>query len=193
MCASVQPELPMTLVRHASAALAALVLFACAAPAMAAIKGPCLWKNLSAVRRTSMLDEYRAKGLASLSDTQFEESDIPPLQKHCPFKDDEAEKVGQVIGSMLLETGSDLVLFEQYGVRKGSLNRQWKALPAADRKGIADLALAIMSDEKTDNSRFLEIAEAVQAKLGADDPKVQDHVIAYLVGRGLREAREAGR
>lgn len=183
----------MNAIRNLVLALAAVGLTAIAAPALAAIpKGECLWQAIPAAQRTAMLDNYRAKGLASLQEVVVDDALTLNLRRACNFGEAEDYMAGEIVGAVLIEKGADLVLFERNSIAKGSLDKRWKALAQADRDAMTTFGLAIMKNENTGAAEALAVVNKVTTDLGLSTASLNTDVFAFLAGRAIREAREAG-
>jgi len=183
----------MTPLRRFALALTAVALTAIAAPALAAVPtGDCLWKALPAAQRTTLLDNYRAKGLASLQEIQVDDALTLALRKACKFTEAEDYTAGEIIGAVLIEKGADMMLHERDNVAVGALDKRWRTLPQADRDAMTTFGLAIMKDQDTGAQAALAVVTKVTTDLGLPTDSVNTDVFAFLAGRAIREAREAG-
>ncbi|MBI1406334.1 MAG: hypothetical protein GC145_09440 [Caulobacter sp.] len=183
----------MTRLHRIVPAIFALALAASAAPAFAAVKGDCLWNAMPAQARTDMLNGYRAKGIGALGEVHIDDASVLGLRKACGLKEEEDYTAGEVLGAMILEKGADLVLFERNKVPRGSLDKAWRGLSAADREALTTFGLNIMKDNNEGAAEAGIIVFAVAGKLGLPTDQLNTDVFAYLLGRAIREAREAGR
>lgn len=173
--------------------LAAVGLASVAAPAMAAApKGDCLWNAIPAAQRATMLDNYRAKGLASLQEIVVDDALTLTLRRACNFTEAEDYTAGEIVGAVLIEKGADLMLFERSRIAKGALDRRWRALAQAERDAVTTFGLAIMKDQDTGAAEALAVVNKVTADLGLPTDSLNADVFAYLAGRAIREAREKG-
>lgn len=183
----------MKIIRTFALTLAAVSLASIAAPALAAApKGDCLWKALPAEQRTTLIDNYRAKGLASLEEIKVDDSLTLTLRRACKFGEAEDYMAGEILAAVLIERGADLMLFERNRIAKGTLDKRWKALAQAERDAMTTFGLAIMKDQETGAIEALAVVNKVSTGLGLPTESVNTDVFAYLAGRAIREAREKG-
>jgi hypothetical protein len=183
----------MKAIRTLVLTLAAVGLASIAAPALAAVpKGDCLWQAIPAAQRNAMLDNYRAKGLASLQEVEVNDALTLTLRRACNFTEAEDFTAGEIVGAVLIEKGADLVLAERNSIAKGSLDKRWKALAQAERDAMTTFGLAIMKNENTGAAEALAVVNKVTTDLGLPTNPLNTDVFAYLAGRAIREAREAG-
>lgn len=183
----------MKAIRTLALTLAAVGLTAAATPSLAAVpKGDCLWNAIPAAQRTAMLDNYRAKGLASLQEVVVDDALTLSLRRACNFGEAEDFTAGEIVGAVLIEKGADLVLSERNSVAKGTLDKRWKALAQAERDAMTTFGLAIMKNEDTGAAEALAVVTKVTTGLGLPTDPLNTDVFAYLAGRAIREAREKG-
>ncbi|MBI1406333.1 MAG: hypothetical protein GC145_09435 [Caulobacter sp.] len=116
------------------AAMSALTVAGMAAPAAAAVDADCLWSVVPDKARAGMIDGYRAKGLAVLGSVNIDEEIALAFSTRCGVTMTEGGLAGEQLGTMILTNGADQVLFERNGLKKGSLDKAWRALSAADRQ-----------------------------------------------------------
>ncbi|MBX3480631.1 MAG: hypothetical protein KF842_09530 [Caulobacter sp.] len=183
----------MTRLNRIVPAIFALVLAASAAPAFAAVKGDCLWNGIPAQDRADMINGYRTKGIGALGDIQVKDEWVLNLRQVCSLKAEEDYTAGEVLGAMILEKGADAVLFERNQVPKGSLDKAWRGLSANDREALTTFGLNIMKNSNEGVEAAGAVVFAVTGKLGLPTGELNTDVFAYLLGRAIREAREAGR
>lgn len=184
----------MSPMRNLVLAVLAVTATSLAAPAFAAPKGTCLWGALTDANRATMIQGYRDKGADYLNEIAVDATMEDALRTTCKLKPDEELTAGEILGAVILEKGADAVLFEKGRVAKGSLDRAWGRLPEADRETLRVFALAAMRQNiGAEAAAAFPIIDRVTAELKLPDPALKDHVFAYLLGRAIREAREAGR
>lgn len=178
----------MRFFRLITAGAAALAMCGLLAGPAAALDGDCLWNGLPAATRNSMLDDYKTGGFEALDNVSYSDEDIAGIVK-CGLTAENSAKAGELIGGVLLEKGSELILIEKFGVRLGALAAAFEALPAAGRAAMRTESLS--PDEDPGMDAFEPHLETVAGglKLSEDDAKKQ--VMIYLLGRSFREAREA--
>ncbi|HYE47646.1 MAG TPA: hypothetical protein VEA44_17905 [Caulobacter sp.] len=176
-------------------ALAALALAATslAAPAFAAPKGACLWGALTDANRATMIQGYRTKGAAYLAEIQVDPTMENALRTTCKLKPEEELVGGEILGAVILEKGADTVLFEKAGIARGSLDKAWAGLPEADREALRVFGLAAMRQESAGAEAAIPVIARVTAEMKLPSKDLDQHVFAYLLGRAIREGREAGR
>ncbi|MDB5471794.1 MAG: hypothetical protein JWR84_3354 [Caulobacter sp.] len=184
----------MTRLQPLLLALVAVVLAGVAGPSVAANpRGECLWKALPANQRDEMIDNYRAKGLASIAEVKVSDELTLTLRKACSFKAEEDYAAGEIIGATLVVKGADLMLFERNKLARGTMDRVWIQLPQADRDSLTTFGLSILADGNDAAAEAAAVIVRVTQELGLPTTSLNEDVYAYLVARAIREAREAGR
>jgi hypothetical protein len=184
----------MSPIRNLVLGVLALAVTGLAAPAFAAPKGACLWGALTEANRATMIQGYRAKGVDYLNEIAIDATMENALRTGCSLKPEEELTAGEILGAVILEKGADTVLFEKGRIPKGSLDKAWARLPEADRETLRLFALAAMRQNIGNEAvAALPIIEKVTTEMKLPDPALKDEVFAYLLGRAIREAREAGR
>lgn len=181
---------PRFLVLAALAVVAGLM----AAPAWAAPKGDCLWAGTPKSARDSYLRQYRAHGAEALEQLEYGD-DLAAAFPACGVATtDEANfEAGAILGTMILENGAELVLFEQAAMPIGSLPGLWRDLPEPDKATLKALGKALIG--KGPDNALSQAARAIidgqTEKLDVASP-LDVHVAIYFVSRATREVLEAG-
>lgn len=184
----------MTRLRPLILALAAVAFAAVAGPSLAAIpKGECMWNTVPADQRSQMIENYRAKGLASIANLNISDQLTLDLRKACNFTAAEDYKAGEIIGATIVVKGADQMLFERSKIAKGSMDRIWIGLSAADKDDLITFGLAILDSRNDRADKVAVVITRITQELGLPTAALNEDVYAYLVGRAIREAREAGR
>lgn len=159
-----------------------------------AMDGGCLWNSLPVAKQKSLLDSYRDRGIDAMGDMNFSDAELIGFPK-CGVTEANADKAGEILGSLLLEKGSDAYLFEQFDIKTGTLDAAWKALSPADRKALKTYGLAMMEEnDEVKNlpaEKVLSTAQAVADRLNLSDPAALAQITMFMMGRSIREAREA--
>ncbi len=184
----------MIRLRRLILALAAIGFAGLAGPSLAAIpKGECLWNTMPAAQRSQMIDNYRAKGLASIADFTISDELTVNLRKACNFTPTEDFKAGEIIGATIVVKGADQMLFERNQIVKGAMDQVWIKLSAVDKEDLITFGLAILEGRNDRSDAVAVVITRVTQDLGLTATGLHQDVYAYLVGRAIREAREAGR
>ena len=184
----------MSPIRNLVLAAFALAVSGLAAPTFAAPQGNCLWGALTDANRATFIEGYRAKGTEYLNEIAVDPTMENALRTSCKLKPDEELTAGEILGAVILEKGADAVLFEKGRIPRGSLDKAWVKLPEADRETLRLFGLAAMRQNiGNEATAAMPIIDQVTAGLKLPDPALKAHVFAYLLGRAIREAREAGR
>ena len=174
--------------------LSTLALVGIATPSLAAIpKGECLWNTVPAAQRATMMDNYRAKGMASVGELDVSDQLTLDLRKACKFTPDEDTKAGEVLAATMIAKGSDQMLFEREKIAKGRMDKVWTALPPADKEALTVFGLSLLKGESDGVAAAAAVVLRVTGDLGLPTETLNNDVYGYLVGRAVREAREAGR
>lgn len=165
-----------------------------AAPANAAPKGDCLWSKTSEPIRESYLDQYRKFGPEALAQTDFGQGLNEPFTA-CGVADTyEANfEAGAILGAVIMENGSEQVLWEEAEKPIGTLPGLWQGLPEADRESLRVMARGLLtkgSDESARAPGFAVIAR-VSDGIGVSGA-LEVHIAVYFVARATREVLEAG-
>lgn len=184
----------MTRLRPLLLAISAVVFAGIAAPSLAANpKGDCLWATIPADQRATMIDNYRAKGLASIAEFSVSDGLTLQLRKACNFTPAEDYAAGEIIGATIVVKGADQMLFERNKVARGTMDQVWTKLPQTDRDSLTTFGLAILADRSDGAQQAAAIIVRIDDELGLHSERFNEDVYAYLVARAIREAREAGR
>jgi hypothetical protein len=165
-----------------AAAGLALSLFALAATPAAALEAGCLWSNLAESKRTALLADYRARGMAALQSLQISDQDVAAWPERCGVTAQNAQTSGMLLGTVIIEKGVADALQTAHGVSPAALAAAWAGVdPAARAKARASVAKTLASG--TSDAGGADAVIALSAKLGLPTSAARDvalYVFAIL-------------
>ncbi len=170
----------------------ALALSGFAAGEASALQAKCLWDNLPPYTRKAMITAYRAQGINALNTVSVSEADMAMLPKACGLDEGNSDLASQMIGAYMLEMGASTVMTEQYGVAPGALDTSWAGLSDNTRGRMRLYAVQIMAGRKVADNPIKDGVAAIRDQLQIQNPDAISQLVAYSLGRALREAREEG-
>lgn len=182
----------MTLHRWLAAGALALALSGFASSEAFALQAKCLWDNLPPYTRQAMLNAYRQQGIDALNTVEVTEADMAMLPKACGLDESNSDLASQMIGGYMLEMGASTVMSEKYGLPDGALDTAWNGLSDNTRGRMRLYAVQIMAGRKVDDNPITDGVAGMRDQLRIQDPGAMTQLVAYSLGRALREAREAG-
>jgi hypothetical protein len=178
--------------RWLTAGALALALSGLAAGEAAALQAKCLWDNLPPYTRKAMLTAYRSQGINALNTVEVTEADMAMLPKACGLDEGNSDLASQMIGAYMLEMGASTVMTEKYGVADGALDASWNSLSDMTRGRMRLYAVQVMAGRKVADNPISDGVAAMRDQLQVQSLDAITQLIAYSLGRSLREAREAG-
>ncbi|MDQ0465938.1 hypothetical protein QO010_003731 [Caulobacter ginsengisoli] len=178
--------------RWLTAGALALALSGFAAGEASALQAKCLWENLPPYTRKAMLTAYRDKGINALNTVSVSEADMAMLPKACGLDEGNSDLASQMIGAYMLEMGASAVMTERFGLPVGALDRSWNGLSDNTRGRMRLYAVQIMAGRKVADNPINDGVAAMRDSLNIQSPEAITQLVAYSLGRALREAREAG-
>jgi hypothetical protein len=178
--------------RWLAAGALALAISGFAASDASALQAKCLWDNLPPYTRKAMLNAYRAQGIDALNTVEVTEADMAMLPKACGLDENNSDLASQMIGGYMLEVGAATVMTEKYGLPEGALDTAWNGLSDNTRGRMRLYAVQIMAGRKVADNPISEGVAGLRDQLQIQDPGAMTQLVAYSLGRALREAREAG-
>lgn len=178
--------------RLIAAGVLALALsgFAADQASAAALSGACLWVNLAPSKQASLMADYRARGMESLQNVVFADSDVAALPEKCGVTGENANLAGEIIGATLLEQGATAILSEQFRITPKQITQAWNGLGAPVQIRLRAFAKAVMSEQPPVEADFTGAMDQMAATLGVTDDGGRRQIAAYILGRSLREMRE---
>lgn len=178
--------------RWLTAGAMVLAISGFAAGEASALQAKCLWDNLPPYTRKAMVTAYRAQGINALNTVSVSEADMAMLPKACGLDEGNSDLASQMIGAYMLEVGADTVMTEKYGIAAGALNTSWNGLSDNTRGRMRLYAVQIMAGRKVADNPINDGVAAMRDQLQVQNPDAITQLVAYSLGRSLREAREAG-
>lgn len=130
----------------------ALAVSMMAAGAASAMEASCLWDNLSTAKRTELLANYRATGVASLDKLPLVDADLEGWSTRCGVTEANAETAGMLLGSVLMERGTVEALTRAYGVTPAAVAQAWKDVDAATKAAARKDAALALEDKETEGA-----------------------------------------
>jgi hypothetical protein len=178
--------------RWLTAGALALALSGFAVGEASALQAKCLWDNLPPYTRKAMVTAYKAQGIDALNTVSVTEADMAMLPKACGLDESNSDLASQMIGAYMLEVGASTVMSEKFGLPSGALDASWTSLSDNTRGRMRLYAVQIMAGRKVADNPITDGVAAMREQLQVQNPEAITQLVAYSLGRSLREAREGG-
>jgi hypothetical protein len=159
-------------------AVGALMMATAATPA-AALEANCLWNNLPVIKRATLIDDYRTRGMESVQNLRLSNQDVAAWPAHCGVTEQTAEKSRMILQTVIIEEGVIDLLQNKYGTRTKALKAAWAGVDSTAKTKARAYVAKILANQPGDDSA-LEAVAAVTSELGLPQGAVRD--IALYVG-----------